>query len=74
MTEQKLREIFKNKSNCYADSDDVVQAIDEDRFVTLVTEILELSHNNKNTPCDSCTDDNCDKCANCCPHCGKQLY
>lgn len=29
--------------------------------------------NSKNTPCETCTDDNCDKCANCCPHCDKQL-
>ena len=50
MTEQKLREMFKNKSNCYADSDDVVQAIDEDMFVTLVSKILGLSHNKRSTP------------------------
>ena len=30
---EKLRQVFKNKSDCYADSDDVVQAMTEDIFV-----------------------------------------
>ena len=47
--EEKLRQMFRNHSNCYADTNkyigdgkfeggEVVQAIDEDRFIELVTE------------------------------------
>lgn len=41
MDEQKLRQLFKNKSNCYADAEDVIQAMDEDCFVETVNEVLQ---------------------------------
>lgn len=44
MDEQKLRQLFKNRSNCYADADDVVQAMDENCFVETVKEVLRI-HN-----------------------------
>jgi hypothetical protein len=34
--EQKLRQLFKNRSNCYADAEDVVQAMDEDCFIETI--------------------------------------
>lgn len=40
--EQKLRQLFKNKSNCYSDAEDVVQAMDEDCFIETVNEALRL--------------------------------
>lgn len=40
MEEQKLRQLFKNRSNCYVDTDDVVQGMDEDCFVETVNEAL----------------------------------
>ena len=67
--EQKLRQLFKNRSNCYADAEDVVQAMDEDCFIEAVNEALRLfavvgrseqlicSHyvtNIKNTNCKYC--------------------
>ena len=39
-TEEELRQLFKNRFCCYADCCDVVLAMDEDRFVEVVTEIL----------------------------------
>lgn len=42
MEEQKLRQLFKNRSNCYADADDVIQAMDEDCFIKTVNEALHL--------------------------------
>lgn len=40
--EQKLRQLFKNRSNCYADAEDVAQAMDEDCFIETVNEALRL--------------------------------
>ena len=40
--EQKLRQLFKNRSNCYADAEDVIQAMDEDFFIETVNEALRL--------------------------------
>lgn len=40
--EQKLRQLFKNRSNCYADAEDVVQAMDEDCFIETFNEALRL--------------------------------
>jgi hypothetical protein len=42
MEEQKLRQLFKNRSNCYVDTDDVVQGMDEDCFVETVNEALRI--------------------------------
>jgi hypothetical protein len=36
--EAKLRQLFKNRSNCYADADDVVQTMDEDCFISTINE------------------------------------
>jgi len=41
-TEEELRQIFKNKSNCYADSDEVIMAMDEDRFIEVLKELKIL--------------------------------
>ena len=38
LEEDKLRQLFKNRSNCYADADDVVQAMDEDCFISTINE------------------------------------
>jgi hypothetical protein len=45
MEDQKLRQLFKNRSNCYAASEEVIQAMDEDRFTETVIEILTEEHN-----------------------------
>lgn len=41
MTEQELRQLFRNRFSCYADTtdDSVVLAMDEDRFVEVVTQL-----------------------------------
>jgi hypothetical protein len=36
--ENKLRQLFKNRSNCYADTDDVIQAMDENCFIETINE------------------------------------
>jgi beta-N-acetylglucosaminidase len=41
LEEDKLRQLFKNRSNCYADSEDVIQAMDEDCFINTVKEWFE---------------------------------
>jgi hypothetical protein len=38
LEEAKLRQLFKNRSNCYADADDVVQTMDEDCFILTINE------------------------------------
>jgi hypothetical protein len=38
LEEAKLRQLFKNRSNCYADTEDVVQAMDEDCFIKTINE------------------------------------
>jgi hypothetical protein len=38
LEEAKLRQLFKNRSNCYADADDVVQTMDEDCFISTINE------------------------------------
>jgi hypothetical protein len=38
LEEAKLRQLFKNRSNCYADADDVIQAMDEDCFISTIKE------------------------------------
>ena len=38
LEEDKLRQLFKNRSNCYADSEDVIQAMDEDCFIKTIKE------------------------------------
>ena len=40
LEEAKLRQLFKNRSNCYADADadEVVQAMDEDCFISTINE------------------------------------
>ncbi len=32
-TEEELKQVFENNSNCYADSDEVVMAMDKERFI-----------------------------------------
>jgi hypothetical protein len=38
LEEAKLRQLFKNRSNCYADADDVIQAMDENCFIETIKE------------------------------------
>jgi len=38
-TEKELKEIFENNSNCYADTDEVVMAMDVERFVEVLKKI-----------------------------------
>ena len=38
-TEEELKQIFQNRSNCYADSDEVIMAMDSDRFIEVLTEL-----------------------------------
>jgi hypothetical protein len=43
MNEEKLRQLFKNRANCYADAEDVIQAMDEDCFIQTINELLQLN-------------------------------
>jgi hypothetical protein len=36
--EFELRQLFKNRSNCYADAEDVIQAMDENCFIDTINE------------------------------------
>lgn len=56
--EQELRDLFRNQSDCYADTGrfendgsyfegEVIQAMTEDRFIEVITNLLNLE-NNKN--------------------------
>lgn len=45
MTETQLRQLFKNNSNCYADADDVIQAIDEDGFIDIINKYFQIENN-----------------------------
>jgi len=47
LEEAKLRQLFKNRSNCYADSEDVVQAMDEDCFIETINEWQQEQDKNK---------------------------
>jgi hypothetical protein len=47
LEENKLRQLFKNRSNCYADADEVVQAMDEDCFISTINEWQQEQHKNK---------------------------
>lgn len=58
MQYDKLRQLFKNRSNCYASSEEVIQAMDEEGFIDTIKEALslgfldddkELSYEEKNT-------------------------
>ena len=40
MKEEKLRQLFKNRANCYADAEDVIQTMDEDCFIETIKEAL----------------------------------
>lgn len=73
--EQKLRQLFKNRSNCYADAEDVVQAMDEDCFIEAVNEALrlfavvgqseQLKCGNSNPPCSPNIKFGCLECMEC---------
>ena len=41
-TEEELKQIFENRSNCYADSDEVIMAMDKDRFIEVLKELKIL--------------------------------
>ena len=47
LEEAKLRQLFKNRSNCYADTEDVVQAMDEDCFIKTINEWQQKQDKNK---------------------------
>lgn len=46
-TEEELKQIFENRSNCYADCEDVVMAMDKDRFIEVMRELKILPNNYK---------------------------
>ncbi len=77
MDEQKLRQLFKNRANCYTDADDVIQAMDEDCFIKTVTEALRIHDvvgRSEQSICTSCKSDIAEefipKCY--CPECGNE--
>jgi hypothetical protein len=41
MKVEELAQIFENNSNCYADCDEVILAMDKPRFVKVVSEIIQ---------------------------------
>jgi hypothetical protein len=41
-TEEELKQVFENRSNCYADSDEVIMAMDKDRFIEVLKELKIL--------------------------------
>lgn len=41
-TEEELKQIFKNRSNCYADSYEVIMAMDEEQFINVLKELKIL--------------------------------
>ena len=47
LEEGKLRQLFRNRSNCYADADDVVQAMDENCFIETINEWQQEQEKNK---------------------------
>jgi hypothetical protein len=47
LEEAKLRQLFKNRSNCYADAEDVVQAMDENCFIETIKEWQQEQDKNK---------------------------
>jgi hypothetical protein len=47
LEETKLRQLFKNRSNCYADSEDVIQAMDENCFIETINEWQQEQDKNK---------------------------
>jgi hypothetical protein len=38
LEESTLRQLFKNRSNCYVNAEDVIQAMDEDCFIETIKE------------------------------------
>lgn len=44
MKEKELRQLFKNRSDCYADTEggEVIQAVTEDRFIEVLREVKIL--------------------------------
>jgi len=42
MNEEYLRQLFKNRSDCYADADDVIQAMTESRFIEILKELDQI--------------------------------
>ncbi len=53
-TEEELKQVFENNSNCYADSDEVVMAMDKERFIETLKElkILNIPDVGVSLPCD----------------------
>jgi hypothetical protein len=53
MEEEKLRQLFKNRANCYADAEDVIQAMDEECFIETIKEALS-QHDVIKSICEKC--------------------
>lgn len=54
-TEKELKQIFENNSNCYADSDEVIMAMDRDKFIEVLKELnVVLSENSELAYCSYC--------------------
>lgn len=53
-TEEELKQIFENRSNCYVDSDEVIMAMDKDRFIEVLKElkILPIQRVSNSVYCD----------------------
>lgn len=53
-TEEELKQVFENNSNCYADSDKVVMAMDKERFIETLKELKILPIQIVSNSCDNC--------------------
>jgi tRNA(Ile2) C34 agmatinyltransferase TiaS len=57
-TEEELKQVFENRSNCYADSDEVIMAMDKDRFIEVLKELKILPIQRvMNQVCPKCKSD-----------------
>lgn len=63
-TEEELKQVFKNRSNCYVDSDDIVLAMDEERFIEVLKELKILPIQRERCICGAAWD------GVTCNHCG----
>ena len=53
-TEEELKQVFESRSNCYADSDEVIMTMDKDRFIEVLKElkILPIQRVSNSAYCD----------------------
>ena len=53
-TEEELKQVFENNSNCYADSDEGVMAMDKERFIETLKELKILPIHDVSVSLKSC--------------------